>query len=207
MYYVQISTKEEIMIKNKIFTPVNQWLGINKELKLYQIATIFLGFLTLLMVILIFVILNPDPIVIQDTGQSKSYVVGRHLSAGPNQEDVKVFLKEFINLRYQIRKDDLGGTFRNIAPLSTDGYLHALEGEIKRDKSESQLSKIDQYVANIEIIVNDKEALAKFDKIVRFNGIPLIVPTEASFQLIKDKASKWNPYGILVNGVIEHEYK
>lgn len=195
------------MIKNKLFTPINQWLGINKELKLYQIATIFLGVVTLLMITLVFVVLNPDPIVIQGSGLDKSYTVGKHISTGPTQEDVKVFLKEFIGLRYQIRKDDLGGTLRNISPLSTDGYIQALANEIKREKSESQLSKIDQYVANIEIIVNDKEALAKFDKIVRFNGIPLIVPTEASFQLIKERPSKWNPYGILVNGVIEHENK
>lgn len=195
------------MIKNKLISPINQWLGINKELKLFQIATIFLGALVLLLTMLIFAVMNPDPIVIQGYGHEKSYFIGKHIGAGPSQDDVKVFLEKFIGLRYQIKKDDLGGTIRNIRPLATDGYLKALDNEIKKEKSESQLAKINQYVANIEIIVNEKEALAKFDKIVRFNGIPLIVPTEASFQLIKEKASVWNPYGILVNGVIEHENK
>jgi type IV secretory pathway component VirB8 len=195
------------MIKNKLITPLNQWLGINRELKLYQIATVFLSIVTLKLGILIFVILNPDPIVIHNSGNTKSYFLGKHQSFSPNQEDVKEFLIEFIKLRFEIKKDDLAGTIRNIQPLSTEGYIQALESEIKRDKSDSPLTKIEQYVANIETIVNEKEALAKFDKIVRFNGIPLIVPTEASFQLIKEKPTNWNPYGILVNGVIEHEIK
>jgi phosphohistidine swiveling domain-containing protein len=76
-----------------------------------------------------------------------------------------------------------------------------------KDQSTSQITELDQYTAKIEVIVNEKEALAKFDKIVRFNGVPLIVPTEASFQIVKDSPSVWNPYGVLVNGVIEHETK
>ena len=40
--------------KNKLFSPINQWLAVNKELKLYQVATIFLFLLSSILVLLLF---------------------------------------------------------------------------------------------------------------------------------------------------------
>lgn len=194
------------MIKNKIFSPINQWLAVNKELKLYQIATIFLSAVALFLVLLLFLVLNPDPIVILDQSP-KEYRIGKYMATGPTQEDVQVFLNEFIRLRYQMTNGEFEKTIGNIRPLSTEGYIEALIKESKNGATGSDVANVDQYAANIETIVSEKEALAKFDKIIRINGIPLLVPTEMSFQLIKTKPTKWNPYGILVNGVIEHENK
>jgi hypothetical protein len=194
------------MIKNKLFSPINQWLAVNKELKLYQLATAFLALVVLFLILLVFLVLNPDPIVISDQSP-KEYRIGKYIATGPTQEDVQIFLTEFIRLRYQMTNGEIDKTVGNIRPLSTEGYIQALLKEVKEGVSGGGVANVDQYAANIETIVNEKEALAKFDKIIRINGIPLLVPTEMSFQLIRTKPTKWNPYGILVNGVIEHENK
>jgi hypothetical protein len=194
------------MIKNN-FSPIDQWFGINRELKLYQIATIFLAVLCSLMAITISIILNPAPIIIDTANGSRNHFIGKRIGANPTQDDVKIFLTEFIKHRYEIKNGQQQNILKNILPLSTEGYLTALKNEMVKDQSTSQITELDQYTAKIEVIVNEKEALAKFDKIVRFNGVPLIVPTEASFQIVKDSPSVWNPYGVLVNGVIEHETK
>lgn len=195
------------MIKNKFMSPIDQWFGINKELKIYQIATVFLAIVCSTMAITISIILNPAPIIIDTAHGNRNYFIGKRISNNPTQDDVKIFLTEFIKQRYEIKNGQQQIIVKNILPLSTEGYLSALKNEMMKDQTTYQIEGLDQYTANIVVIVNEKEALAKFDKIVRFNGVPLIVPTEASFQIVKDSPSVWNPYGILVNGVIEHETK
>lgn len=196
-----------MMIKNNFISPIDQWFGINKELKIYKIVTVFLAVVCSTMAITVSLILNPAPIIIDTAQGGRKYLIGKIVNAPPSQEDVKIFLAEFIRLRYEIKNGQQQNIIKNILPLSTEGYVAALKNEMVKDQSTSQITGLEQYTANIEVIVKEKEALAKFDKIVRFNGVPLIVPTEASFQIIKDSPSVWNPYGILVNGVIEHETK
>lgn len=195
------------MIKSKFFSPIDQWFGINRELKLYRMATVFLIMICSVMAVTIAIILNPTPIVIDTALGNRNYLIGKRISSGPTQEDVKVFLAEFIKHRYEIKNGQQKNIIKNILPLSTEGYLAALKSEMEKDQTASPITDLEQYVANIQLTVNAKEALAKFDKIVRFNGLPLLIPTEASFQIVKDTPTEWNPYGILVNGVVEHESK
>jgi hypothetical protein len=197
------------MIKNKILSPIDQWLGVNREIKLYKLGILFLVLIVLVQIIAGLFSQNKAPIVVTAQGSNREYQTGKRDLKAPSQDDVRAFLKSFIELRYRLHSDHLPTTLKNIAPLSTEGYLTALKSEIDKDlaNNKGQIKSFEQYVAKIEVIVNEKEALARFDKIVRLNGLPLIVPTEASFQIIKDTSSKWNPYGILVNGVIEHESK
>lgn len=197
------------MIKNKILSPIDQWLGVNREIKLYKLGILFLILIVLVQIIAGLFSLNKAPIVVTAHGNNREYQIGQRDLKAPSQDDVRAFLKSFIVLRYGLHSGHLPTTLKNIAPLSTAGYLTALKSEMDKDlaNNKGQIKSFEQYAAKIEVIVNEKEALARFDKIVRLNGLPLIVPTEASFQIIKDTSSKWNPYGILVNGVIEHESK
>lgn len=195
------------MIKSKFPSPIDQWFGINRELKLYRSATLFLAVICLSMAITITIILNPTPIVIDTTSGNRNYFVGKRVNSGPTQEDVKIFLTEFIKHRFEVKNGQQKNILKNITPLSTEGYLTALKSEMDKEQTASPVTGLEQYVANIQLTVNAKEALAKFDKVVRFNGLPLLIPTEASFQIVKVSPTVWNPYGILVNGVIEHETK
>lgn len=197
------------MTKNKILSPIDQWLGVNREIKLYKLGIVFLIVVVLMQILASLLSQNKAPIIVNVQGNNREYLIGKRDLKAPTQEDVRAFLKTFIELRYQLSNNNLPVTLKNIAPFSTEGYLTALKSEMDKDleSNKGQIKNFEQYVSKIEVIVNEKEALAKFDKIVRLNGIPLIVPTEASFQIVKDTSSKWNPYGILVNGIVEHESK
>lgn len=197
------------MIKSKILSPIDQWLGINREIKLYKVAILFLGLLVLTQLLISLTSQNKAPIVIHTQGEQREYHIGKRELNGLTQDDVRAFLREFIKTRYNLNGDDLSLTLKNIVPFSTDGYLAALSREMERDfsSSQGQIKSFEQYVSRIEVIVSDDQALARFDKIIRLNGLPLVVPTEASFQIVKAKATRWNPYAILVNGVTEHESK
>jgi len=196
------------MIKNSFFNPIDQWLGMNREVKTLKIAVLFLATLTLILAIFTIFALNLAPIVIKETDNERIHYVGERDVSAPNVDDVKEFLRKFIVYRFEFHSNKLESTLKNITPFSTQGYLAALTGDFKKDFSDKEkIGSIEQYVANIKVIVSEKEVLATFDKIVRINGVPLVVPTEASFQVVKDSPSRFNPFGILINGVVEHERK
>lgn len=62
-------------------------------------------------------------------------------------------------------------------------------------------------VGEINVSVTDKEVVAQFDRVIRLKGLPLISVTQISLQILKDSPNKWNPLGLYVNGLIEHEVK
>ena len=195
-----------MMTKNK--KPLDQWMGINQELKLYKISLMFLAFIVALLSVGILLTMNPAPIVIEASDSERHYHIGSRDSKAPRKSDVKSFLKNFIRLRYSVFGSDFKTSVKNIEPYSTDGYMKAVKKELQEvTKNKDQIKDFAQYVSNLQIEVTDKEAQATFDKIVRINGVPIVVPTEASFEIVKSKHTAWNPYGILVNGVIEHENK
>lgn len=196
------------MIKNKIMRPIDQWLGVNRELKMYKIACIALTCLIFFQLTILLSTMNPDPIVITVNGTERTHYIGKKENGGSTKDDVKKFLQQFIKLRYSLNGSHLDLTLKNILPLSTEGYLKIMQKEFEKEfNPQKKIEGFSQTVANIEIILSETEALAKFDKIIRFNGIPLLVPTEASFLIVKERPNTWNPYGILVNGVVEHENK
>ncbi|MDH5582147.1 MAG: hypothetical protein OEY33_09610, partial [Bdellovibrionales bacterium] len=89
---------------------------------------------------------------------------------------------------------------RNLSPISTNGFLKKLRAELKKEKEGS----FKQTITNLEIVLTEKESFAKFDKIFKINNIPLIVPTEISLKVIQGERSKWNPMGLYVDGIVEH---
>lgn len=121
-------------------------------------------------------------------------------------ETVGELVKEFIKLRYEWPKFDPEQIVKQLEPL-TSGDLRSkllLEFGTKGHENKDGGS-VEQTVSRIRPEVSDKAVLAGFDRILRINGVPIVVPTQISLLLVEGPKTSINPLGLYVNGVIEHE--
>lgn len=190
-------------VKDKIFS---QWTALNHVLFIYKVIGLGLVGLSLVLTVLCFYLSDRTPLVVKDNGDGYTYLMGHRQDVPLQKENIEKFIRQYVGLRYRWDSPDIEKIAANVAPLVTRGFrkkslleLKALTGDDFKDK------KLKQSISDIEVTVTDKSTVAEFDRILRVNGIPLVIPTQISFALVKGTRSYWNRLGLLINGVTIHE--
>jgi hypothetical protein len=182
-----------------------QWLALNRIAYSYKVICFSLiGCLVLTLSILTYIATLP-PVVIVDKGEGIERYTSTRKSAEIGKDEIKKFVKTFIKANYEWKKLNKKIMMNNIHPFVTDDFLNLIKKKTK--KKSKPVPEYQQYVGNIKVSVTDKEVVSQFDRIIRLKGIPFISVTQISLQIIKDTPNKWNPLGLYVNGLIEHEVK
>lgn len=184
----------------------DQWFQINKEVRFFKILSMVLALTLIIESILLSLQYFTNPIFVLSGDEDRHYYVGRRPKNFPDKEDAKALVTQFIKLRFTFIDSHFKESLRDLSPFVSSSYLHLLKTQLEKDLGRDS-DGFSQTIANIQVSVGDKEVKATFDKIIRIKGIPLLVPTEAIFEIVRDRASQLNPMGILVNGVIEHANK
>ncbi len=190
---------------NKI---LSQWLSLNRVLFLYKVVGLSLLGLCLLLSIFLFILATRDPVVITLTEESRFYHGGRS-PISLTEQDIAHFVKKYINLRYEWASLELEVIARNISPLITKGFYKKSYTEILQVRKNlgDQSSSASQTVSGVQTNITKDSAVATFDRILRVSGVPLVVPTQVSFRLVKEVSTKWNPMGLYVHSISVHEGK
>lgn len=182
-----------------------QWLALNRIAYSYKVICFSLaGCLILTLSILAYVATLP-PVVIEKSGENIERYSSTRKSTDIGKNEIEKFVIAFIKANYEWEKLDKNIMMNNIHPFVTADFLNLIKSKTKKDSKPAPEYR--QYVGNIKVSVTDKEVVSQFDRIIRLKGIPFISVTQISLQIIKDSPNKWNPLGLYVNGLIEHEVK
>ena len=178
-------------------TPMDQWRSLNVVLKMYKVIGLLLGILAVLLSAVILYLVNRPPVVVVWKDNEKHFLYPETRKADIDKKDIHRFVFEYIHLRYsgQPSKETLG----NIEPLVTDPFLKREHSQLRKNGEPLQS------VSNLKVSVTKKSTIATFDRILRVKGIPFVVPTKATFRIVKDSPTRWNPIGLYVDGVILKE--
>ncbi len=185
-----------------------QWLALNRLANTYRVTCFILGgCLVMALLILAYVAYLP-PVVIE---KGRNEVIRHHSTRENNpigKNEIKRFVKTFIKANYEWKKFERKTMLFNIRPFVTDDFYSLVSKNSKKKVAKPDgEDKVSQYVGKINVSVTDKEVVAQFDRVIRLKGLPLISVTQISLQILKDSPNKWNPLGLYVNGLIEHEVK
>jgi hypothetical protein len=147
-----------------------------------------------------------SPLVIVTDGQEKHYYQPEHKSDSITEKDVVSFVKDFLVQMLNWNALDPDAILKQVAPLVTPGLSSKIQQELfQRAEKDFKGKKLSEAITNIQVQVTEKEVLASFDKVLRIDGMPLVVPTQMEFNIIRGSSTKWNPIGLYVNGLVEHE--
>jgi hypothetical protein len=187
---------------------MNQWVLINQELRLYRGFSYALAVIAIVSMGLTFFEANRNPIMIGADSRGKRYFEGIRQPIKITDDDVKETIEDWIALRYTWDEFDPEKIIRSIAPLTSEGLREKLKDVLEKQNAHSpKEQQLEEQVSRVRVVLGQTDATASFDVVMRINGIPLVVPSEMTIQVIQGSSTRWNPRGLYINGVIDHEQK
>ncbi len=186
----------------------NQWTWINRMLFIYKAAGAGLAIVCLMLVCLALVLSSRKPIVALNTGEEVLYFPGQKMNVDLNEAAIERFIKRYVKMAYEWEVLDPDKITRQLAPLVTDGFREKEFLLLRQRKEKEFVGKtVRQNVSGLTVQVTKDSTIALFDVVLRVDGIPLIVPTQISFELVRGPTTEWNPIGLYINGETLHEGK
>jgi hypothetical protein len=187
---------------------MNQWAELNRLLFIYKLIGAVLACFCVLLVILCFVLSSRNPIVAVATDNDYFYFSGKKSAVDLNESNIKRFIEKYVRGFYEWKTLEPEKIAQEIAPLVTDGFKDKALFSLKEKKEKVFTGKtLRQDVSGLSVEVTKDSTTAVFDVILKVDGIPLVVPTQILFQLVKGGVNDWNPLGLYVNGTTVHEGK
>ena len=181
---------------------------INALLRTHKLINLGLVAVCVLQVFVIGWMYVADPIVVIKDGDQQQYHAGQRANLPISEEAVEEFVRKFLHIRYEWDKLDPQAMRQSLTPIVTTGLQKKLFKLLTHLKDkEFQKKETSQAIVNIEVSVTKEKVVASFDKLLRIEGVPIPVPTTLSLHIIRGTPNVWNPVGLLVNGVIEHQEK
>ena len=184
------------------------WTDINALLRTHKLINLGLVVVCVLQVFVIGWMYVADPIVVIREGEQQQYLAGQRASTPISEAAVEEFVRKFLHIRYEWDKLDLKAKQQSLTPIVTAGLQKKLFKLLTHLKNkEFQGKETSQAIVNIKVSVTKEKVVVSFDKLLRLAGVPIPVPTTLSLHIIRGTPNIWNPIGLLVNGVIEHQAK
>lgn len=194
------------MINDEENNYLEKWSYLHRTERFHKrIILSLLGIICVLVLVVLFA-RNTKPLVVE-----RDHLVFRALSVEkseikPTKEALAELVTEFIKARYEWESFAPQIIIKKLVPFTTEDLRSKFLEEFgKKGFQNKPGESVEQSVARIKPDISDKAILASFDRILRINGIPVVVPTEISLLLSEGPKTFFNPLGLYINGLIEYE--
>lgn len=194
------------MINDEENNYLEKWMFIQRTERFHKrMISILLGMVGLLALVVMLVSSNKPFVVERNNAIYRTLPISDG-ELKPTKEAVAELVTEFIKARYEWTSFEPQIIVKKIEPFTTEDLRSKLLEEFgKKGFQNKPGESIEQSIARIKPNISDKAIIAKFDRILRINDIPVVVPTEISLLLAEGPKTFFNPLGLYINGLIESE--
>lgn len=187
-------------------TVPNIWTAQENVIQFYKIVSACLGGVVFVLVGALLVSYFRDPIVVIKTNSELEFYPSSRARTIVGKYEVSQFTKQFIAALYVWPEFNADTLKREVSTFIEDDLLEKLMmAQVQRYVKELKNKKMSQAVTSIEVEVLSDKVIAKFDRLLKIEGIPLVIPTELTISMIQGSGTRLNPMGIYISGIIEHE--
>ena len=184
----------------------NIWTAQEKVLHLYKLLALGLGVFASLMVVFLIAQAFRNPIVVVRTSSDQEFYPTERKRAPLEKTDVEAFTKRFLASVYVW--NDFNGVKlgHEIAPFAEDGLTQkVIDGQSQKYAKELKGKHLAQAITFINVEVFDDRVVSRFDRVLKIEGLPLIIPTVVTLSMVQGDPTRMNPMGIYVSGITENE--
>ncbi len=190
------------MSKNSI---PNIWKAQEKVLHLYRVASLALAAVTILVISFLIAERFRNPVVIVRSQTAQEFYPTERKPAQIEKSDVETFTKQFLANLYAWKDFDGSKIARAIAPFSEDALVaKVVDAQSQRYVKELKGKRLAQAITFVEVKVLEDRVNCRFDRVLKIEGIPLVIPTEVSLSLVQGEQTYFNPMGIYVTTIAEN---
>lgn len=191
------------MSKNTI---PNIWIAQEKTLHLYKVVAAIMGLLAFMLTVVLIVAHFRNPIVAVAKAHDVEFYPTERKRAPLDKADVELFTKQFLASLYVWGEFNNDKIIRAITPFTQDGLAaKVIGGQSQKYLKELPGKHLAQSIAFVQVSVLEDRVVCKFDRVLKIEGIPLVIPTEVTLSMIEGEATSFNPMGIYIGGIKENE--
>lgn len=194
------------MFKKANNTVPNIWAAQENTIHLYRCLAIAAGVVALALLSLTIAFAFRDPIVVvKEQGRQEFYPSMRN-SVEVGKVDVQEFTKRFLEKVYVWQAFDAAGLAKDIGPYVDEALIRKIvDTQSEKYGKELKGKRLSQAISFVRVDVLPDRVVCAFDRILKIEGVPLVIPTELTLSMIQGSPSRLNPMGVYVSGILEHE--
>lgn len=187
-------------------TVPNIWTAQEKVLHLYKLISVGACLFATSMGATLIISQFKNPFVAIAKNHAVEFYPTERLPIAMEKAEVEQFTKQFLVSLYVWSEFNGDKIAKSISPF-TEGTLSDKVIGTQSQKYLKELSgkRLSQSLAFVEVSVLPDRVICKFDRILKIEGIPLVIPTEVTLALVRGDQTVFNPMGIYVGGIKESE--
>lgn len=195
---IQNKTKEENTVSSI-------WAAQENLIHFYKMVALGAAGLSLFILIFTITAYFRDPIVVVRTGATQEFYATARGNTNVEKRDVENFIHEYLRALYVWESFEPEHLGNQIIPYSQEALVPKVLATQTEKFGKIRDKKISQDISFVKVSVLEDRVSCSFLRILKVEGIPLVVPTQLTFALIQGSRTVANPMGVYVAGISESE--
>ncbi len=191
---------------NKENSIPNIWKAQENLIRYYKLLSLGLGVVVVILLVFVMVTFFRDPIVVVKDAGSQEFYSSKRTPIEIQKEDVEAFSRRFIKALYVWPEYSSKKLARALAPLAEDALVAKIvDAQTQKYGKQFKDKKLSQEITSVNVDVQNDRVICHFDRVLKIEGIPLVIPTEVSLSMLQGTQTEANTMGIYVSGITERE--
>lgn len=191
------------MTKNTI---PNIWTAQERVLHLYKLLTLGVGTIALTLVAVLVGQGFRNPIVVVKSGEKQEFYPTVRVRAPVDKPDVEDFTRKFLSSLYVWSEFNPLKLTKEIGPYADEDLVPKfVDAQSLRYLKELKGKNLQQAITFVKVDVQSDRVVCTFDRVLKIEGIPLIIPTAVTLWMSQGDPTRLNPMGIYVTSITESD--
>ena len=187
-------------------TVPNIWIAQENLIHFYRLFSVGLGVLVIALLVWVVAISFRDPIVVVKSTAEREFHSSLRTPISIEKKDVETITRRFLEALYVWSDFNSQALAKEIAPYLEDALVGKIvEAQSNKFGKDFKGKKLAQEIVFVKVDVLEDRIVCSFDRILKIEGIPLVIPTEVTLSMLRGSPSRTNPMGVFISGVLENE--
>jgi len=184
----------------------NIWAAQEKVAHTYKLISFGLAGFVLFLIMGITAMALQNPIVVVRTHDEQEFYPTERRRAPLEKTDVEEFTKNFLASLYVWKEFNGERIARTVAPFADSALVaKVVDAQSQKYVKELKGKRIAQAITFVEVDVQESKVVCRFDRVLKIEGIPLVIPAEVTLAMEQGEPTRFNPMGIYVTGILEND--
>ena len=184
----------------------NIWKAQENLIRFYKHLSLGLGAVMVLLLVFMAAMFFRDPIVVVKDAEVQEFYPAKRAKAQLEKMDVEAFSKRFLTALYVWSGFSGEKLRKEIGPLAEGALVpKVIDSQMQKYGKEFKDKKLAQAITFVSVEVLEDRVVCRFDRVLKIEGIPLVIPTEVTLALLQGNQTALNPMGIYVAGITERD--
>lgn len=184
----------------------NIWTAQENTIHFYRMLAIGLGALAIFLLIFAAVASFRDPIVVIRSNAGQEFHPSARAPMSIEKKDVENVTRRLLDALYVWPEFNAQALTKGLSPYVEDALVGKIvETQAQKFGKDFKGKKLAQEITFVKVNVLEDRVVCTFDRVLKIEGIPLVIPTEVTLSMLRGSSTRENPMGVFVSGILETE--